>query len=92
MATGFAVIMTSYLLVMSFFINKTKACSLEIETLQQRWNKWEPQGGLCRKINLIWTHPMQVDWSSYEPFNRASYSLPVMGKWLLCIMELILKL
>ena len=31
------------------------------------------QGGLCWKINLIWSYSMRGSWSAYELFNWTSY-------------------
>ena len=35
----------------------------------------EPQGELCLKINLIWSHFMRISWSANELFSYLSSSL-----------------
>ena len=54
--------------------------SNEIQALQYQWMKCaESKGGLCWKINLIWSHSMRVSWAAYELFSQCcdKWSTPI---------------
>ena len=63
--------MISYPLLMTFLTSRIQALQHHV---------CEPQGVICWKINLIWSHSMRVSWSASELFTQPSCKKKVQEK------------